>query len=349
MRERRFVPFLNKRDHIDPIAAEHVNRLQRVSEDLQEESFRINDEAFLRKALDFLEHRHEFNVLWVDLLKDPNLWNWRTASAVRYSEKEFALCLDEESHALVGSIQTVAYSSVGGAILRDFSLLAQVYTPPGTAISFFYSTDGKSFFPIQPNQDPVTPKNSGSSFVLKVEFQRQDDTAPSPRLDAVAVAFFDPSRAPEFLPPTGEARTFRPVMYHSELLGIGPDDHHPKIHRHTGEPGEPPKIDLEREVVGILWWEHLPPDLLRAVGIIKPGEIILERDDEGRLIHVVAPEGEDFLIYDELGRLFRAVNVQGEKVILEELYYSDEGDLVRIKRDVLEGSEIDLSALGYGG
>lgn len=349
MRERRYVPFLNKRDHIDPVAAEHVNRLQRVSEDLQRESFRTADEAFLRRALDFLEHRSEFNVLWVDLLKDPNLWNWRSASGVRFSENELALSLDEESRALVGSVQTVAYSSVGGALLRDFSLIAQSYTPPGSFISFFYSTDGVSFFPIEPNQDPVTPQSPGSSFVLKVELQRMDDSAPSPRLDAVAVAFFDPSRSDEFLPPVGEATTFRPVMYHSELLGIGPDDHHPKIHRHTGEPGEPPKIDLEREVVGILWWEHLPPDLLRAVGIIQPGEIILERDDEGRLIHVLAPEGEDFLIYDDLGRLFRAVNVSGERAIIEELYYSDEGDLVRIKRDVLEGAEIDLPALGYGG
>ena len=188
--------------------------------------------------LGYLENQPECNVLWVDLFQDEHLWDWSRSSGVRYVPEERAVVLSDGPH-LVGELTSFVYRSKGGAKLRRLRLMYNAYTPSGTSIAFFYSTDGVNFHPLTPNADPVDPPGEATSLVFRVRLERRSPKV-TPRLDAVAIGFFDRSWEPEIALVDDDTALISPIIYHSQLLGIGADDHHQRFIG-TGEPANLPK------------------------------------------------------------------------------------------------------------
>lgn len=348
MRERRFVPFNARQDYADNVSAHHMNQLQQVSETLQKQSFKTEDELFLLHVLNILEHRPTLNALWVDVFADKDLWDWSRARGVQYLENERAIGFSEGGH-LSGHIRSKPYRSLGG-VIKHLLLADNSNTPSGTSLSFTVSVDGVTFHPISSDGKVLELEHPGASLVIEVQFSR-NRAALNAQLDGIAVGFHDSlldlSKVDTDVGQIGLDPNGGLIMSHQDLLDITPDDHHNKIHYHNGQPGEPPKIDLGTDVVNILWWEHLPPGLRQTVGVLLPGETVLVRDEDDRICKVISPEGEDYLLFDDAtDRLHRVINVGFEHVVVEDLSYDIEGQLEKLYREVYPLGDVDLESLG---
>lgn len=299
----RFVDLVPRLDNVGQvISAGDINILQELAEALQREALRQQDEDFLQTATQALENHPDLNAMWVELLRDGLALDMHNSLGVYYSAGDYSVRLRDE--ATVGFATSKRYTPPSNCNVKKVLLFADYVLPEGDELKFELSNNGLDFYPVEPNTGEVTTlKTDGSALYVRVKFRRQPGSA-GPQLNAWAVLYYDATLQVDLderaeldldfegldLPPPPPPPQIKPQLYHSELLGIGPDDHHPKIHRHSGEPGENDKIDLISEVKNILWWDHLPPELAPPEGYIR---LVRDPSQDDRLVRV---EGERFTV-----------------------------------------------------
>lgn len=297
------------------ISAEDINVLQELIEALEREAFKQQDEDFLQMASEALEQHPDLNAMWVELLHDDQMINMNNSLGIVYSQDEYGVCLDSGSSS--GYMTSKRFTPQSGCNIKKVLLFARYQCPEKDELVLEVSNNGLDFTEITPNSGQVVVlQTDGSALYLRARFRREPDSD-GPRLDAWAVLYYDSTLAPNLderlepdldfedpgLPPPPPPPQMEIELYHSELLGIGPDDHHPKIHRHSGEPGENDKIDLTSEVKNVLWWEYLPPELTPFEGYVA---IVRDPNQDDRVVRVEAENSTFNLIFDG-DRLVEAV------------------------------------------
>lgn len=349
-RYRRFIPHEDNVGEI--ISAEHINELQRQAEANQRELFRQADVDFLDRCLFVLEHHPYVNAMYIDLLEDTTKLNLDQSAGIVFSEPERAVALADS--VVSGTLLTKVYQNPNNTTIRDVLLVVDAYVPEGSSIRYELSNNGIDFYTVLPGTSNVfTFPTAGSQLVLRAELMRPLN-GESPLIKGIAILYRDPKYVVELLdnmPSFGDGGewdfVFRPLSHkdlidvgpddhhprehrhdgtdgsglisHKHLLDIGPDDHHPKNHRH-GQDGVDP-VHLETDVVGTLGLEHLPIALFTGV----PGEmeLVYNPEAEDRLVKVVAPDQTVYLFYDweNEGQLSRAITVRGDVAVIVDLTY----------------------------
>lgn len=339
----RYVSFLPKQPYIDPVAAEHVNRLQRLAERLQRQVFSAQDELFVSRMLWALAAHPQLNVLVLDVFSDTRRVDTARSIGVTFSEAEKGWTL--EGSLREGWLYLAPYRSPKAAVLRSLWVMAEGYIPPGAVIAVELSIDAQVYRPLPLQSEdgpqgtmlftpePIDPPSSNVVW-LRVHLSRVE-RGTSPRLDRLAFALFDQAHEPQWIFPVEVEEPAKPVYSHDELLDVRPDSHHPW------------PVRLEQDVTGVLGREHLPPELF---ALPPDGSTLLFRDSLGRLVKVQSPDDETNLIYDaETGRLATVVTFDGAVAFIERLFYDEAGLLVRSERTHLPADQVDLAALGNGG
>lgn len=304
----RFRDFVYKIDNIGQvITAQDINALYDVVEALQGEAFRQRDEDFLRMLVDTLEHNPDLNAMWVELLSTDEMVDMNNSLGIRYSAEELSVCLADGFDA--GFFTSKRYTPKSNCNVKKVMLFAEYTAGENDELIFEVSNNGLDYMAVEPNTGSVvTLKTDGSSIYVRVRMRRGADSE-GPRIGAWAVLYFDQTLHVDLdqraeldidyedlnLPPPPAPPQIKPQLYHNELLGIGPDDHHPKIHKHSGEPGENDKIDLTQEVKNILPWANLPPQLEIPNGYIK---IIRDPENEDRVSKIEGPNFNTYLTYN---------------------------------------------------
>ena len=339
----RYTSFPPRVPHQDPVAAEHINSLQRVSQWLQDHAFATEDIVFAQRMIQRFSSFARHNVLRIELFDTESRIDWRRSVGVRFDAKERALVLDEA--ATIGIAYLPPYQSPKYAALKDLMVVAEGRIPAGTFLRFEVSANGTDFVPLPMTatpgpygttyvlHEPVDPP-TGTALWLRVVFERAIH-ADVPRLDRLAYSLFDPSYHQEIRIPVEEGEPVRPIISHDELIDVRPDSHHPW------------PIRLDQDVVGILPPEHLPPELFDQV---PEGDTVLYRDAQGRLVRVDTPADRTTLLYDsDTGRLAQVVTATGTTATVEDLFYDDQGLLVKVSLRRVPLDELDPIQTGEAG
>lgn len=297
-RFRELIPTVDNIGQV--ISAEDINVLREIALELQREAFRQQDEDFLRMAIDTFEHHPDVNAMWLELLPDGSKIDMNNSLGIEYSEDERSVVLKPGSFR--GFVTSKGYKPSSGCNIKKVLLFVDYFANQGDEVVFEVSNNGLDFQTVEANSGRLVElKTDGSWLYFRARLARTTEGA-GPRIYAWAILYFDSTiavdldRKPDVaidyedleLPPPPQPPEIKPQLKHSELLEIGPDDHHPKIHRHSGEPGENDKIDLVSEVKNILWWEHLPAELLPGIGHIR---LLRDPAQDDRVVRV---EGERF-------------------------------------------------------
>lgn len=307
-RYRRLVP---RADNVgDIISAEHINALQGVLAEVQRELFSQQDIDFLERLVEALEHHPRANAMWVELVGNRRSLSTVRGQNVAFSADERAAVLIANPDITSGWFLSRLYEAPSKCSIREVCLYTLEQTGAGDTVTYEISNNGTDFHRITPNTGEVfrLPQD-GTKLQLRVALNRPAG-APGPAVSAWGVLYYDHTRAVDLdevlrveLPPDEEVDLpvvelpppTLPPIFHNQLLGIGPDDHHPKIHRHSGEEGENARIDLTGEVSGVMPWEHLPEELRPETGRIQ-----LVRDPAtGLLKQVLSPRWTVTLSYEQ--------------------------------------------------
>lgn len=300
-RLERFRDLMPNVDNIGQVvSAEDINLLREIAAELQREAFRQQDEDFLRMAIDAFEHNPDVNAMWIELLHDGSRIDMNNSIGIEYSEDERSIVMKPGS--FYGYVTSKGYKPTSGCNIKKVLLFVDYSANEGDQVVFEVSNNGLDFQTVEANSGKLIElRTDGSWLYFRARFSRAAEST-GPRVYAWAVLYFDQTiavdldRQPDVvidyedleLPPPPQPPQIKPQLRHSELLEIGPDDHHPKIHRHNGEPGENDKIDLTSEVKNILWWEHLPAELMPGKGYIR---LLRDPAHDDRVVRV---EGEGF-------------------------------------------------------
>lgn len=283
----------------DIISAEHINSIQEVLARVQRELFSQQDADFLGQLVEALAQHPRHNAMWVELVGQKGALSTARGQNVVFSPDERAAVLVDNAAVTSGWFLSRLYDAPSQCSIREISLYVLEQREAGDTVAYALSNNGTDFYPVTPNTGEIFRfPQDGTKLQLKATLTRQPGT-PGPAVSAWAVLYYDHTRAvdldavlPVELPPDEETDLpvteipppTLPPIFHSQLLGIGPDDHHPKIHRHSGEEGENARIDLTSEITGTMPWAHLPPELWLLTGRLQ-----LVRDEQGRLQQVIAP------------------------------------------------------------
>lgn len=320
------IPRLNEAGQV--ISAEDINALQEIAEALQREAFRLRDEDFAQKAAAALENHPTMNAMWLEPLSDASGVDMNNSLNIQYSGDERGIVMKDGSE--MAFMTSRRYTPPSSCNVQNVLLYADYsLDDEDDTIIFELSNNGSDFTVVEPNTGSITTmRTQGSQVYLRVRMKRGTVESKGPLLYAWAVMYYDSTLYVDLdqhaqldidwddigLPQPPGSTDIKPILYHSELLGIGPDDHHPRIHRHSGAPGENSRISLTEEVDGTLWWEYLPPDLEP-----EEGRIALVRDpNQGdRVVSVLSSRRTIDLVYngDRLEQVTEAVkNENGEQV-----------------------------------
>jgi len=355
----RYVRFDRRQDNANQIiSADDVNALQRVSEASQKELFKGQDRDFLDRALFVLEHHRTLNGLWVDLFENTTKIDLAKTSGLVFSEAEQAIVFPDGSTDADGYLYSETYVNPNSSLMKKVMVIADYDVPEGTDIIISVSNNGVDFFePPLGNSEPFEIPTDGQKLKLRARFTRTvfDKT---PRLNSWAVLFRDPELEVIKMPdgtriiigdPNNQDPNDQPLsIKHSQLLEIGPDDHHPQEHSHDGTDGSGlvshkhlldigeddhhPKdhqhgqdgvspVNLDTDVIGTLSAEHLS----HQVWLGRPGTTGLYFDPKigDRLVYVKTPDDETYLFYDfsNDGRLDHTITIMRGVASWETLVY----------------------------
>ena len=355
----RYVSFIPKSDGTNEIiSAEHINTLQDVSERTQQSAFKAQDRDFLDKALFVLEHHRYLNAMWIDVFEDTSKVDVRKSLGVQFSETEQGIILlDEYTN---GEVYSVTYRTPNASQVQEVLLIANGYTPSGTSIKLYFSNNGVDWMPIVSGSDSIVKiPFEGTYIVLKAVMERNALSTTSPRLDAWALLYKDANNDVIKLPDgtvinvggdpndTGGFGDIVNIM-HSQLMGVGPDDHHAQEHSHDGVDGSGlvshrslidvgeddhhskdhqhgvdgvSYVNLETDVIGSLPVENLSYMIWTG----KPGSTGLHFDPSigDKLVYVKTPDDETYLFYDMTeDRLDHTITIMQGIAVWEQLHFS---------------------------
>lgn len=355
----RYVSFKEKLDNSNEIiSAEHINTLQDVSERTQQGVFKSQDRDFLDKALFVLEHHRFLNAMWIDLFEDTTKVNVRGSTGVQFSETEQGIVLLDQYN--TGEVISTIYRTPNTTQVNDILLIANGYTPIGSSIRIFFSNNNVNWTPIVSGSDAtIKIPFEGNMIVLKAVLERVDFSTDSPRLDAWAILYKDEKNDLIELPDgslinpnegggdgSGGFGSIVELM-HSQLMGVGPDDHHAQSHSHDGTDGSGlvshsslihigeddhhskdhqhgvdgvSLIDLSTDVKGSLPLDNLSYKLWTG----KPGSTGLHFDPTigDKLVYVKSPDDETYMFYDMAeDRLSHTITIVQGIAVWEKLFF----------------------------
>jgi hypothetical protein len=357
MSDGRFVRFDRKEDNVGQIiSANDINSLQSVSEQQQRAIFQERDNAFLDKALFVLEHHRLLNGMWLDLFEDVNKIDLLKTQDVIFSEPERGITFPDATDYTEGVLYSQTYINPNGSNIKKVMVMVDAYVPEGTNLVISITNNGVDWFEVPlSNSDLFEIPTDGQKLKLEARFTRSDVNV-TPRLNAWAVLFRDPQLELVELPDGSKVVIGNPQddvgnlvnIYHRQLLGIGPDDHHPQEHSHDGldgsglvshtnlidigEDDHHPKdhqhgvdgvslINLGTDVEGTLSDTHLSHQVWTG----KPGVTGLFFDPKigDRLVYTKTPDDETYLFYDFThdGRLSHSITIFRGVAVWETLQY----------------------------
>lgn len=385
MADGRYVRFEPKYDDANQvISAKHINVLQDTSERTQQGIFRASDRDFLDKALFVLDHHRVVNGMWIDIFENTSKIDLPRSSGLVFSEVEQAVVFPDGSEAVEGWLYSKPYINPNGSNMKQVMVIATTYIPENTNITIEISNNNADWYEISlSNSELFTIPTDGTRLQLRAKFTRSVGTTESPRLDAWAILFRDPFNEIIKMPDGSEIiiKPENPLdpndpnngggyhgilnIMHNQLMGIGPDDHHPQEHSHDGTDGSGlikhgslievgpddhhpkahyhgedgvPYVRLDTDVIGTLPLENLSYQLWTG----KPGTTGLYFDPKlgDKLVYVKTPDDETYLFYDlKNDRLSHTITiVQGIAVwedMIFDTYINSNGETTT----VLKGTE----------
>lgn len=375
MSDGRFIRFDRKEDNVGQIiSANDINELQSVSEQQQTEMFKQQDEQFLDKALFVLNNHRSLNQLWVDIFSDVSKIDLPKSQNLIFSDSEKAVTFAQGSLELEGVLYSSTYINPNGSNIKKVILMARATVPEGSSIRFEVSNNGADYHPITPGtSEPFEIPSDGQRLKLRAIFTRNHEGL-FPRLEAWAALFRDPQLDIVELPngdkvvigdpDKGDYDNFVNIK-HSQLLQIGPDDHHPQKHSHDGDDGSGlvshmhltdigpddhhPKdhqhgvdgiapVNLTTDVVGTLGTQFMSHQVWTG----RPGQTGLFFDPklDDKLVYVKTPDDETYLFYDKVeNRLSHTITIRRGVAVWETLIF---GEYINSKNQstiVLKGTE----------
>lgn len=371
----RYVRFDRKQDNANQIiAADDINSLQKVSEVTQKEFYKARDRSFIEKCLFVLEHHRVVNGMWIDVFEDVSKVDIAKTKSVVFSEPEQAIVFPDGLAEPEGWLYSNTWVNPNGSLMKKVIVMVDRTIPEyGGDMIIEVSNDGSNWFePPLNDSEPFEIPTDGQRLKLRARFIRSDVTV-SPRLEGWAVLFRDPAnnivRMPDGTPinPNPDPTDPTPInIFHNQLKGIGPDDHHPEKHSHDGTDGSGlishtvltdigeddhhaknhrhgqdgvDAVVLDSDVVGTLGMQHLSVQ----VWLGRPGTTGLYREPKlgDRLVYVKTPDDETYLFYDltNEGRLDHTLTIRAGVAAWETMVYGDYINSTGQKEIVLLGTE----------
>lgn len=372
----RYVRFEPKYDNANEvISATHINKLQDTSERVQQGIFTASDRDFIDKTLFILEHHRTANGMWSDTFDDTTKIDLVRSTHVVYSELEKGVAFPETSTSLEGWLYSKPYINPNRSNMKQVMVVANAFIPSGTYIYTEISNNGADWYEI-----PLSDSNlfeipsDGNKLMLRAKFTRNALDL-SPRIDAWAILFRDP-RNDIITLPDGREVTVRPgdgdsdfggivELFHHQLMGIGPNDHHDQEHTHDGTDGSGlishdnltdvgeddhhekdhthgedgvSYVNVETDIIGTVPVENLSYQLWTG----KPGTTGLYFDPnmDDRLVYVKSPDDETYLFYDLIAdRLSHTITIVQGIAVWEQMIF---GEYINSKGEttvVLKGTE----------
>lgn len=330
----RYVPKVDDANEV--ISAEHINALQDTSERTQQGIFKSQDRDFLDKALFLLEHNRNVNGLWIDLLEDISKINLTRTVNLTFSEVESGIVFPDDSDGVnEGYLYARSYNNPNNSTMNKVMVIVSAYVPEGTSLTVEVSNNEADWVEVSAVNGELTElPTEGSSLYLRARFARAEGVTASPRLDAWAMLYYDVKTDIIDMPdgsqviikdPTDNSGDLSGIIniMHNQLMGIGPNDHHPQEHAHDGKDGSGlishsnlievgpddhhpkahyhgedgiPYVRLNSDVVGTLPVENLSYQLWTG----KPGVtgLYFDANLDDRLTYVKTPDDETYLFYD---------------------------------------------------
>ena len=375
----RYVRFDPKMDDANQVvSADHINTLQDTSERTQQGLFKAQDRDFLDKALFLLEHHRGVNGLWLDLFEDTSKINLPKTQNLAYSEVEQGIAFPDGSDLTHGVLYAKPYINQNSTNMKKVMVIASGYIPPGTSVTIEISNNDVDWFelPLSDSELFEMP-TTGSKLTLRATMTRTAGVQ-SPRLDAWALLYYD-VKADIIEMPDGTqvviADPTDPTEYtdvvqimHHQLMGIGPNDHHPQEHNHDGTDGSGTVdhgdltgigeddhhtkdhqhgedgvsfVDLQTDVVGTLSSKNLSYQVWTG----KPGKTGLYFDPmlDDRLVYVKTPDDESYLFYDlEHDRLSHTITIVQGIAVWEQMVYGEYTSSTGETTVVLQGTHKEM-------
>lgn len=371
----RYVRFDPKMDNANQvISADHVNLLQETSERTQQGIFKAQDRDFLDKALFILEHHSSVNGMWLDMFENTNKIDLPRTSNLVFSQVEQGIIFPDNKEVSEGYLYSKPYVNENQTNLKKVMVIANGWIPNLSSITVEVSNNNVDWFEVPLSDSELFEiPTDGHKLFLRARFLRAN-TQVSPRLDAWAVYYYDARNDIIEMPDGSEVIIVDPTdppelpdvinIMHHQLMGIGPDDHHPQKHSHDGTDGSGtvshksltevgpddhhpkahyhgedgvPYVRLESDVVGTLPVENLSYQVWTG----KPGKTGLYFDPNlgDRLVYVKSPDDETYLFYDlQNDRLSHTINIVQGIAVWEQMIYGEYNSSTGETNVVLQGT-----------
>jgi hypothetical protein len=380
MSDGRYVRFTPKVDDgSEVISAEHINTLQDASERTQQGLFKAQDRDFLDKALFILEHHRGVNGLWLDLFENVSKIDLPKTRNLVFSEVEQGVVFPDGSDVTYGTLYSTTYVNPNQSNMQKVMVIAAGNIPDGTSIIIEVSNNAVDWYelPLSDSELFEMP-TTGSKITLRATFTRTAG-APSPRLDAWALLYYDVKTDIIEMPDGTQVVITDPTdptdyddivkIMHHQLMGIGPNDHHPQEHTHDGTDGSGTishdsltdigeddhhdkdhihgedgvsAIDLSTgSVIGTLPTENLSYQVWTG----KPGKTGLYFDPmlNDRLVYVKTPDDETYLFYDLVNdRLSHTITIREGIAVWETMLYGEYTTSTGEVNVVLQGTNKEM-------
>ena len=371
----RYVRFDPKMDDANQvISADHVNLLQETSERTQQGIFKAQDRDFLDKALFILEHHSSVNGMWLDMFENTNKIDLPRTSNLVFSQVEQGIVFPDNKEVSEGYLYSKPYVNENQTNMKKVMVIANGWIPNLSSITVEVSNNNVDWFEVPLSDSELFEiPTDGHKLFLRARFLRAN-TQVSPRLDAWAVYYYDARNDIIEMPDGSEVIIVDPTdppelpdvinIMHHQLMGIGPDDHHPQKHSHDGTDGSGtvshksltevgpddhhpkahyhgedgvPYVRLESDVVGTLPVENLSYQVWTG----KPGKTGLYFDPNlgDRLVYVKSPDDETYLFYDlQNDRLSHTINIVQGIAVWEQMIYGEYNSSTGETNVVLQGT-----------
>lgn len=331
----RYQRFQRRQDNVNQVvSAQDINQVQSTLETVQREIFGVKDTDFLQKALFALDHNPLVNVMFIDLMDDTDKIDSNAVRELTFFTEERGWAFPTDSKQLQGTLVSRIFTASTRSAIKSILLLTSAYLPEGSTATYEVTADNKHWYPITP--DSITELPNWHGYQLRVRCTlRRTSSEIQPIIYGWALLYHDPKVGAIQLdtgewvaPPGDDDDTY--TMRHEDLLGIGPDDHHPQEHAHDGIDGsgrishkvlldigpddhhpkihrhgadDIPPVDLGTDVAGTLPVTHLST----SVFLDPQGDTVIVKDKlTDQVVRVESPDGITHMTYDEEGRLIEA-------------------------------------------
>lgn len=376
----RYVRFEPKMDDANQvISADDINLIQDASERTQQGIFRAQDRDFLDKALFILEHHRGVNGLWLDMFENVSKIDLPKTQNLVFSEVEQGIVFPDTSDVTQGVVYSKPYINPNSTNMKKVMVIASGFIPAGTSITIEISNNDVDWYelPLSDSELFEIPTN-GSKLTMRATLRRVTGVQ-SPRLDAWALLYYDvksdiidmPDGSQVIIADPTDPTDYEDIVkiMHHQLMGIGPNDHHPQEHTHDGTDGSGTishdsltdigeddhhskdhihgedgvsAIDLSTDsVIGTLPTENLSYQVWTG----KPGKTGLYFDPMlgDRLVYVKTPDDETYLFYDLVNdRLSHTITIRQGIAVWETMLYGEYINSLGETTVVLQGTNKEM-------